>query len=244
MLAALLLSTSQLVWLLLAFFAWQFFHFQKQNLGIAALAARAHGAPGLTKVERASLISAGLGGIGGLLGRPSLLQLSGAAAHQAVFTAGLAVFAGALGAGCWALRRRPAAARPAPFVAAYVTGLLFFAPVWLFASPYAAVAGLTIAHGLQYLLLMGLLAARPSGGRGVVASMVILLDVAILLGLVLNRFSHLHGAAGPSRALFGVYLGLTAGHFVIDAGLWRLRDSFPRAFLTERLPFLLAPELR
>jgi hypothetical protein len=30
-------------------------------------------------------------------------------------------------------------------------------------------------------------------------------------------------------------------HFVIDAGLWRLRDEFPRRFRTERLPFLLTP---
>ena len=28
-------------------------------------------------------------------------------------------------------------------------------------------------------------------------------------------------------------------HFVIDAGLWRLRDEFPRTFLRERLPYLL-----
>jgi hypothetical protein len=27
-------------------------------------------------------------------------------------------------------------------------------------------------------------------------------------------------------------------HFVIDAGLWRLRDPFPRQFLTGRLPYL------
>jgi hypothetical protein len=28
-------------------------------------------------------------------------------------------------------------------------------------------------------------------------------------------------------------------HFVIDAGLWRLRDPFPRAFLASRVPSLL-----
>jgi len=28
-------------------------------------------------------------------------------------------------------------------------------------------------------------------------------------------------------------------HFVIDAGLWRLRDSFPRRFLASRTPYLL-----
>jgi len=28
-------------------------------------------------------------------------------------------------------------------------------------------------------------------------------------------------------------------HFVIDAGVWRLRDEFPRRFLAERLPALV-----
>jgi hypothetical protein len=28
-------------------------------------------------------------------------------------------------------------------------------------------------------------------------------------------------------------------HFVIDAGLWRLRDEFPRGFMRSRLPYLL-----
>jgi hypothetical protein len=26
---------------------------------------------------------------------------------------------------------------------------------------------------------------------------------------------------------------------VVDAGLWRLRDPFPRAFLSERVPYLV-----
>lgn len=28
-------------------------------------------------------------------------------------------------------------------------------------------------------------------------------------------------------------------HFVVDDGLWRPRDAFPRAFLADRLPYLL-----
>jgi len=30
---------------------------------------------------------------------------------------------------------------------------------------------------------------------------------------------------------------------VIDAGLWRLRDSFPRRFLASRMPYLLRPAM-
>jgi hypothetical protein len=30
-------------------------------------------------------------------------------------------------------------------------------------------------------------------------------------------------------------------HFVIDAGLWRLREPFARSFLAERVPYLVPP---
>jgi hypothetical protein len=232
----------QLAWLLLAFFAWQFFHFQKQNLGITALAARAHRAPSLSRPERMALTATGVAGILGLLGRPSLLQVADAPVHAVIADAGLVLFAAAAAGGLALLARRGAGARPGAFTANYVIALVFFAPVWLFGSPYAAVAGLTIAHGLQYLLLVGMLAGRPPERRRARVSIVVLVDVAVLLGLALDAMSHLHGEPGLGRALFGVYLGLTAAHFVVDAGLWRLRDAFPRAFLTERLPFLLAPE--
>ena len=37
----------------------------------------------------------------------------------------------------------------------------------------------------------------------------------------------------------GLFLGAVMAHFVIDAGLWRMRDEFPRAFLGGRLPYLV-----
>ena len=33
-------------------------------------------------------------------------------------------------------------------------------------------------------------------------------------------------------------------HFVIDAGLWRMRDPFPRRFMAQYLPFLVPPGQR
>ncbi|MEA2425624.1 MAG: hypothetical protein QOH13_2034 [Thermoleophilaceae bacterium] len=225
-------------WLLLAFFGWQFVHFQKQNLGLAALAARSHGAGSLTVWERRALIVAGIGGVLALLGHPDLLQVAGAHRTSALFAAGGVLFASGVLGGAWAASRRRSGRRPAQFVAVYAVSLIFFLPVFLFASPYAAVAGLTIAHGLQYLLIMGLVAAGPAK---VDSSVLVLVNIALLLGLGLNRMSHLHGASAAGRALYGLFLGLSVSHFVIDAGLWRLRDEFPRAFLTRRLPYLLAP---
>ncbi len=148
-------------------------------------------------------------------------------------------FAGfvAVGAGC--LARRSPAQRPAGFCAVYLTSLAFSLPVFVFASPYAAVAGLTIAHGLQYLLLMGLLAA---GGRRPVqrmAGLAALCNIALLGGAALSVASD-QAAGGPAgRALFGLFLGAVMAHFVVDAGLWRMRAEFPRTFLGTRLPYLV-----
>jgi hypothetical protein len=121
----------------------------------------------------------------------------------------------------------------------YAISLLFFLPVFVFRSPYAAVAGLTVAHGLQYLFLMVLVAKGGATGGPRTRSLVLLVDIALVGGIALNAFSHQHDGSPAARALFGVYLGLVMAHFVVDAGLWRLRDDFPRRLLTQRVPALV-----
>ncbi len=152
------------------------------------------------------------------------------------------LFALAVAAGAAALARRPAAARPIGFSAVYLTSLLFGLPAFVFASPYAAVGGMTVAHGLQYLLLMSLVA----GGTGAharpprLARLALLANVALIGGALLSAASHLHNSAQPDRLLFGAYLGVVMAHFVIDAGIWRMRDPLARQFVTQSLPFLTA----
>lgn len=66
----------------------------------------------------------------------------------------------AVAAGALALATRPSAARPAGFTAIYLTSLLFGLPTFVFASPYAAIGGMTVAHGLQYLMLISVIASQ------------------------------------------------------------------------------------
>ncbi len=232
------LSFRQVQWLLLPYFAWQFVHFQKQNLGISALAASAQRAGRLTGRERWALKIAGIGGVAGLLTNPQLLQLSVDPRLGALRPLALAVFVGGAVSGLIALARRDR--RPAGFVAVYVFALLFFAPVFVFDNPYAAVAGLTVAHSWQYLVIMGHLARAPRPRRSPVAAPAALLVIVVVGGLLLASI-----AAQPDspallgRALFGLYLGLVMAHFVVDAGMWRMRDEFPRRFLTAKLPYLV-----
>jgi hypothetical protein len=237
--AAALISPALMAWCLLPYYAWQFFHFQKQNIGMAALAASASRIASPRPAERRAMITAGCAGIAGLIAHPGLLQLRVGPGLSGLYPAAAAVFAGAAVAGAVALARRPARERAFSFCVIYLSSLCFWIPVFVFGSPYAAVGGMTIAHGLQYLLLVGMVAAAEGQRPGRAPRLAAFCNIALAGGAVLGAASHLHGAAPAGRLLFGAYLGAAMAHFVIDAGLWRLRDPFPRAFLASRVPSLV-----
>jgi hypothetical protein len=241
---AAVLSPAAMAWLLLAYFAWQFFHFQKQNLGLAALAASVHRVRPLGRAERRALMGAGGAGILGLLAHPDLLQLRVRPGAGELFTAAGLSFAVAAGSGVVALARRPAADRPAGFCAMYLMALLFSLPIFAFRSPYAAVGGMTMAHGFQYLLLVGLVAAGTRRGTSRWLRLAVFANIALVGGVLLSGASHLHGFPPAIRLVFGAYLGVVTAHFVIDAGFWRMRDPFPRAFLARHVPGLAPPRAK
>jgi hypothetical protein len=230
------LPPGAMTWLLLPFFAWQFFHFAKQNLGMAALAVTAP----LSRAERRAIVASGWAGVAGLMARPALLQLAVDPRLGWLFPVAAAAFGTAAVTGTVLLSRRPRAARPAGFCVMYLMAVWFSLPMFVFASPYAAVGGMTIAHGMQYLLLVSLVAAGAPGETGRALRLAVLCNVALLGGAVLAVTSHLH-SGGPAavRLVFGAYLGAVMAHFVVDAGLWRLRDPFPRVFLARRVPYLM-----
>ncbi len=221
-------------WTLLGFFSWQLFHFQRQNLGLVALAAAGTGGR-LTPADRRLLDVCAFAGIGVLLSRPEIMQLSIDTHLGALFPLALLAWIAALIAGADALRRdHSAAAQRALFVMA----LLYVAPLFVFRTPFAAIGGLTIAHGLQYLVLTGLVAGARTEGVSRAAAPLLLFNVAVLGGLALRALSHLHSSGTLGRAMFGLYVGAVMAHFVVDAGIWRLRDELPRRLVDEYLPYL------
>jgi hypothetical protein len=238
---AALVSPAALTWCLLPYYGWQFFHFQKQNLGMAALAASSLRIGSLRPAERRAIMTAGGAGIAGLVAHPGLLQLRLGPGPGWLYPSAEAVFAVAVAAGLAATATRPRGAGAYKFLVGYLVSLGFFAPVFVCGSPYAAVGGMTIAHGLQYLLLLGLVAAGNPRSPGRALRLAVLGNIAVAGGLALSAASHLHGAGPAGRLVFGAYLGAVMAHFVVDAGLWRLRDPFPRAFLAARAPGLLPP---
>jgi hypothetical protein len=238
-LAAGAIAPRSLEWLLLAFFAWQFLHFQKQNLGLVALAASSHGGSNLQYDERAALLVAGQAGTLAIVARPRLLGLGIDLGVDVVFTAAAVVFSAAALAGVRAMLARRRDERAGPVMAMYFTAFAFWLPVFVFRSPFAAVGGLVVAHGLQYLMLTGLIAASGRATRDRARALAAAAFVVLVGAGVLSAASHLHGSGLSTRWLYGAYVGVVASHFVVDAGLWRLRDAFPRRFLASRVPYLV-----
>ncbi len=246
--SCLLLPAHARALMLLAFFGWQLWHYQKQNLGLAALATASAHLPSLRLVERRCILVSGFGGVFALVANPSVLQLVAwrppASVATAAHTLAVLVLGVSIGAATVATVRRWATATTTLAAGAvYLVAVAFPIPLVLTRSPYAAIGGLTLAHGLQYLLLVGHVVAGPPSHRKAPTELARLLGVlAIVVAAagVLGAVSHLHdGKDVAARVLFGAYLAGVMTHFVVDAGLWRLREEFPRRWLTQRVPRLL-----
>jgi hypothetical protein len=67
--------------------------------------------------------------------------------------------------------------------------------------------------------------------------------VALLGSAALSVASDQLTASPPARILFGPFTGVVMAHFVVDTAVWRMREQFPREFLSSRLPYLVpAPD--
>lgn len=241
MIIAVAASPRLVAWAVLLLLAWQLHHFQKQNLGLVALAGASLGVAALRRGERAAICMTGAAGIAEACAHPDLLQLDlRLPLGRSVALLAAALLAVGVVAGALAVTRRSTSDRPPGFSVTYGVALLFPLPLFVFSAPYAAVGGLVVAHGFQYLLLTGLVAAG-SDRRKRLGGLAALGAFAILGGAILSVLSHLHGAGQSLRLLYGAYLGLLASHFVVDAGMWRLRDPFVRSFLSQRVGFLVRP---
>jgi len=238
-LVSVLVAPSRMALPLLAIFAWQFWHYQKQNLGMAALAAASHRVAALIPGERRAIRSTGAAGILGLVAHPRLLGLNVRLQLEPMWVMAELLLVASACYGLALLASRAGSDRPVAFSAVFALSLLFWTPMFLFESPYAAVGGMIIAHGIQYLALVGSVVVGPTVGSCRLERVVLALGAALLAGALLSWSSHLHTSPSSLRVLFGAYLGVLMTHFIIDGRLWRLRDPLASAFLAARLPYLL-----
>ena len=117
--------------------------------------------------------------------------------------------------------------------------MLFYLPLFVFRNAQLAVGSYAMAHGLQYLIFMGYVAAVP---RAALARRAIALVACVgLIGGLLQILQREAPFGDWRMPVFGAYLGIVMWHFLLDDGMWRLSEPFQRAYMGERFAFLRPP---
>lgn len=210
-----------LPYLVAAFLGWQLHHFTRQNLGCLAFLCRARRMPGPTPRERRML---DLTTIAGVCAIPSaLVDLPGG---DVLAMVGLVVLGAAAVQGWLAAR---GAHDPIKSVALGFA-VVFYLPLFLFA-PGPALLGYALAHGAQYVLMVGHIPTARRAALGLVAGFVV-------IGLPLH-WAMTHTS---QPVVFGLFYGVTAAHFLIDAATWKMRTPEQRAYMRRRFAFLSSQE--
>lgn len=214
--AAVVASDQTLAWLIAAFTFWQIHHFTKQNLGMVSFWCRANQLPGSDPTERRLIIATGVAGMCGIARFLPAYAGGEVPGAEALWYLGAVVL---IVTGTVLVARSPGRRVPLAAVA------LFFSPLFLFPGNLeAAVLGFVAAHGAQYFLMVGHLAWPHRWLRWVVVW-------SAIVGYLLMT-------APSSGVLWGAVFGVTMAHFVIDAGMWRMRDPERRRYIASRFTFL------
>lgn len=229
-------------WLNLVFSGWLLWHYQRQNWGIQSFVSRVVTGESASTLELWILRFAVVGGFlaaievvgfgDGTIVRTYKNEIFwlGAAISSAVpILVAVAVATNA--------RLRSSPAR----LGFLLVASAFFLPVFLFRDFQSAFLTYALAHGLQYAVFMGYMATSTHGAvtsvhrPGVPALLLCVVTVGVLLQLAGDASLLIATNAIP---LYGLGLGITMAHFVVDAGIWRLRDEFPRRYVGAAFPFL------
>jgi hypothetical protein len=113
-------------------------------------------------------------------------------------------------------------------------GASFYLPVFIFSDPVSAITGSATAHGLQYLVFMGTVSGSKQTS---LKSILTMLVIAIAGALLLDQAS---AAANWqfAPAMKGLFVGVVMAHFVLDADIWRLRETFQRGYIRKKFYFV------
>lgn len=232
--------------------AWTIWHFQKQNFGIFSLTNLAAADKPVSTQEKFAIYSAGVAGmlfnsIGYAKGLTLLgfNELSGPALYLGWAAQALSI--GALL--CVLCRDRASIRLRHAFLSIFVLNwtMLAFVP-WPIAF-----ATCSFGHGIQYMLMMTMVGSRtkrirfvgevPSAVAAYVgAALVILVGVCVFyIAGHTNTLIPNEGEASPlGIGLIGLTFAITGVHYVLDAGIWRMRLPVPRQYMTGKLAFLFA----
>lgn len=248
-------SITAQVYLFLVFWGWQAFHYGRQNLGIYSFTCIAEHTGAPKKLEKTAI---DLATICGILGTFKILGIGVApnylhGALNALYEFGkFGYFVVIIFALVVYLKnfRRTTVLKSVFFW----TLVLFFLPIYLSNNINVTFLSYAIAHGMQYIVFMGIVSLNTEESERVKAARyqnaLKLIGLMIVLGLVFYNVDAFRAFAvvksNPLLVrsfdfLFGAVLGVTMAHFVIDAGAWRLSKQPQREYMSERFGFVLKP---
>ncbi len=216
------------------YWIWQVHHYARQNQGILSFIGKASGSPG-TLSERVALTLTGLAGI---VGMSNVVILSGDPdLHRYAWQVHMvAMGAYALGWGAYLASLRERNPFDAPLRGFVVfTLMLFYLPIFLFTG-MTAIWPFALAHGFQYFVFMYYVGAYPADGFK--RRILILLVMTVVGGTALRYGANLFDAPAVRSAVAGGVLGVVMWHFLLDAGIWKLSEAFPLAYMKDRFSFL------
>jgi hypothetical protein len=224
-------------YILLYYFMWQTYHYQRQNFGILSFFAAATDRTPVSKLERLSLELAAAAGMLALVRIYGLSQQTVLAPFtDLIFQAASIVYMLVPVAIAAAIFTKPSIARNPLRISGLILFSAFYVPSFIFSDPSAATLGYALGHGLQYHVFMyfvGMSRPRP------VQALTTIGVSGIVGGFALTFMASAMGQGGAvSRLLFGLAIGTVMSHFVVDAGVWRLRYQFQRQYVRRAFPFI------
>jgi hypothetical protein len=244
-------NTITQAFVLLAYWAWQAFHYGRQNIGIYAFASIAETGTGPRKEEKLAI---DFGTILGILGTFKILGTAVAPAYlhgafDLFYKIGwVAFFAVPLFALVIYIKffKNTTLLKTCLFF----TSVFFFLPVFISTDNNIGFLSYAIAHGLQYIIFMTVISATASGDQIRSLSYKSLAQFAgllLIVGFAFWRVNDLRDMeivkstwayARVADFLFGGVLGATMAHFVVDADAWRLSMESRREYIKKRFSFV------
>jgi hypothetical protein len=231
------------------FWAWQAYHYGRQNIGVYSFAAIAQGWRPRQAEKRVLQMATACGVCGTFkilgMGIPSD-YLHGM--FDALYRAGSWAFIGVLLFSIHVFLKNRKDFSPTKTLF-FFTFVLFFLPTFLWNNADGAFFSYAIGHGAQYMVFMTVLSiniGKNGDRRDLSRSMMAVTVFMMLVGIVGYYATTLKGGdwagGNPTSRLLdfmvGISVGTTIAHFVIDAGAWRLSQSSTKEFVARRFAFL------
>jgi hypothetical protein len=238
------------IYVLFFYWAWQAFHYGRQNVGIYAFVSISETKKSAPKLERLCLEAATYCG---MLGTLKVLGMGIAPIYlrgffNFLFQVGFYLFLALFVFSLFSHLKNLGEATVTKTVF-FLTLILFFFPMYLSNDANVTFLSYAIAHGIQYLVFMTVVSANSDRSAFrkrfnnvlKLSACVLVVGFAFMYWAKLKEFDLVRSSAILLKVmdfLFGAVLGTTMAHFVIDAGAWRLTRASTRAYVKNRFGFV------